>query len=203
MSIFIVQKFRTYRAACSMPGQSNHGLFVAIVDGAAHFACRGATLHHATWVWRGASARIYCSNIQSSLVVVSYLVIQPVVNVFTLAFYLTSIQCFKTLLLVFHSIYRQPLDIWNFHCSCHGNYSLAVNSPLQLYRRFRGIRCYYHPWRFSERKYTSNVPTVRRCSPHDTNLHGRSCPSNFPTACFISETSVSRYRSCLLFEMVT
>lgn len=88
----------------SMPGYSNHGLFVAIFYCAAHFACRGATLHHATWLWSGASARIYCSNIQSSSVVVSYLVIQPVVNVFTPAFYLISTQCFKTLLLGFHSV---------------------------------------------------------------------------------------------------
>jgi len=87
-----------------MSGQSNHDLFVAIVDSAAYFACRGTTLHHATWVLRGASARIYPSNIQCSSVMVSYPVIQPVVNVFTLAFYLISIQCFKTLFLGFHSI---------------------------------------------------------------------------------------------------
>jgi hypothetical protein len=148
-----------------MSGQSSHGVFVVIVEGAAYFACRGATLHHATWVWRGASARIYPSNIQSSPVVVSYLVTQPVVNVFTLAFYLTSIQCFQTLLLGFHSIKWRPLHIWNFHCSCHDNFSFVGNSPLQLYRGFRGIRSYHHPWRFSERKYTSTVPTVRRWSP--------------------------------------
>lgn len=91
-SLHLFDKFSVEHFYCSvdpysqrgMSGQSNHSLFVAIADGAAYFACSSATLHHATWVWRGPSAHIYPSNIQSSSVVVSYLVIQPVVNVFTL-----------------------------------------------------------------------------------------------------------------------
>lgn len=172
-----------------MSWQSNHSLLVAIFGGAAYFACRGATLHHAAWAWLGASASIYPSNILSSSVVVSYLVKQPVVSVFTLAFYLIIIQCFKTLLYGFLSILWRPLDIWNFHCSCHENYSFVGKGPIQLYLRVRGIRCYHHPWWLSERKYTSTVPTVWPCSPYDTNMHGRSCPSVFPTARFISGNS--------------
>jgi len=76
-----------------MSGQNNHGLSSLLT--VLHILLaevRHCTMSHG---YDLGFHRIYPSNIQSSSVVVFCPVIQPVVNVFTLAFYLINIQCFK------------------------------------------------------------------------------------------------------------